>query len=137
MLPVAPLKIPATAKKFSPVTLGSIGGGVVVLLLGGFLYLRSRKKAQAKLAEIEARLESEQNAALTAGLDEMGGDEEGMAEIDGSGAVPELQPAKQFQLAPIMTSKAEVLTKFIVGEAQKDPAALSRIVRTWLNEAKK
>lgn len=40
-----------------------------------------------------------------------------------------------FKLSPIEVSKTELLTKQVHEQVEKDPAALARIVRTWLNES--
>jgi flagellar biosynthesis/type III secretory pathway M-ring protein FliF/YscJ len=38
------------------------------------------------------------------------------------------------KLAPIMTTKSQVLTNKVGEEAQKDPAALAKVLRSWLND---
>jgi flagellar biosynthesis/type III secretory pathway M-ring protein FliF/YscJ len=43
---------------------------------------------------------------------------------------------ESFKLPPMSTSKTEVLTKQVIEQARKDPAALAQIVRSWLNESK-
>ena len=48
---------------------------------------------------------------------------------------PGLDSPEGFNLAPIMTTKSQVLTRQVGEEAKKDPAALARVLRSWLNES--
>jgi flagellar M-ring protein FliF len=135
MLPATPSKAPEKPSKFSPVMIGSAVGGVVVLALVAFFFLRSRK-AKARQAEIEAELESARNREIAEAESAETSDETTVSEVAEGEKIPGLEAPKPFTLAPPMTTKADVLTKHIAAEAQKDPAALARIIRSWLNEAK-
>ena len=41
---------------------------------------------------------------------------------------------QSLKIPNVKTKKAEVLTKHITEEAEKDPATMAQLLRTWLNE---
>ena len=122
-----------TPPKFSTPLIGGIAGGVVLLLVAVLFAARSMKKARAgKQAQLAAATETvgshgnaehlPESAQLSAGAQKAA---DVLAAITG-----------QAQSAPaIAGSNAELLTKQLIEEAKKDPAALAQIVRTWLNES--
>lgn len=123
--PTANNRPSAPLQRLSPVLLAGIAGGVIVLAAAVFFLLRRRKlRAHASLpAELAA------GHSAKAALSGPGGN----AVLEAS-----VLPAPDaIKLAPIMNTKSQVLTKQVGEEAQKDPAALARVLRTWLNETAK
>ncbi len=115
------------ANKFSPVMLGSIGGGALLVLVLGFFFLKSRKKKKAQL-ELQKQLAAAQAAKAIASQSHDGSKEH-------SDSAPTLDDlAEALKLPAGGNTKTEILTRQVNEQAHKDPAALAHIVRTWLNE---
>ncbi len=121
------------ARKFSPVMIGSAAG--VLLLLGGlgFVFYRKNKATQARIAEMQKQLAAaEEPQKSRVGERELTG---GQKSVDGATQQSSLESATEmFQLKPIGVTKVEVLAKQVHDQVAKDPAALARIVRSWLKE---
>lgn len=129
MVPTKPA-LPA-ANKFSPVVLGSIGGGVLLVALVGF-FLMKRKKASAA-AKLREELEAAQRmAALAAGPAATDPTEPGAITSGTKHAISSTEDIIALNAAPI--TKTELLTRQVTEQVEKDPASLARIIRTWLNE---
>ena len=121
-----------------PVLIGCGAALLVLLGLVGFLLLRAQRKARARMAEMQAQLTAASQAAQEATQNQLA------AEAGGTPSMPVAEPASfarhiaeaggDFKLPPVLTTKTEVLTKQLTDEAQKDPAVLAQIIRTWLNE---
>jgi len=121
-------------QKFSPLLIGSVTIGA--LLLGGiaFMFFRNHKATKARIAAMQAQLTAAPDA------------QKGLAQNPEQGSEQPLNdPSTQqhalgtadpmFKLSPIEVSKTELLTKQVHEQVEKDPAALARIVRTWLSES--
>jgi flagellar M-ring protein FliF len=121
----APAK-PAT--KFTPVVIGSIaGGGLLVLLLGFFLLRKGKKgKHSSEVEELKKQLAAARATPVAPALNS------GEDKVSVSASLENLQEA--FKLPEGGTTKTEILTRQVNDQAHKDPAALAQIVRTWLNE---
>jgi flagellar M-ring protein FliF len=117
---------PAPMKRLSPAVLGSIGGAVLLLAALAFMFYRKRKTAQIGAPGMPVEIASGASRHALSEPEKGGGSESSVAA--GSDA---------FKLAPIMTTKSQILTKQVGEEAQKDPAALARVLRSWLNESAK
>jgi flagellar M-ring protein FliF len=141
MKPVAPPTHAVPLGK-QPAVLVGAGSGFLIILLAVLALLGSRRKSRAALAELQKQLEAAQSA-----LQEM------IIKESVESAEPQPEPAlvsaaqdglskqmaeirESFKLPPMSTSKTEVLTKQVIEQARKDPAALAQIVRSWLNESK-
>jgi flagellar M-ring protein FliF len=122
-------------QKFSPLVMGSIGIGVLLLAGVGFMLFRNHKATKARIAAMQAQLaaaaneqkalaQSSQSATEQKSVDEAGNQQHALGGGD-----------SVFKLSPIEVSKTELLTKQVHEQVEKDPAALARIVRTWLNES--
>lgn len=122
-------------QKLSPLVLGSVAIGVLLLGGVGFMLFRNQKATKARMAAMQAQLaaaaetqkslaRASESGAEQKSLDEASGQQ---AAIGGGDSV--------FKLTPIEISKTELLTKQVHEQVEKDPAALARIVRTWLNES--
>jgi flagellar M-ring protein FliF len=134
---------PQTAGPKLPIPLPYLAGGAGILLLllvVGFLQIRSHGRAKAKLIALQKQL-----AAGSAGTDGRGARRQLSMDSEPSRSVSEEGEAREtqrklaevresFHLPPVLTSKTEILTKQLTEEAQKDPIALAQIVRSWLNE---
>jgi flagellar M-ring protein FliF len=112
------------SQKFSPLVIASVAAALILLAAVAFFFLRKRKNTPQRPA-MPAELASAPPArhALSDSEPEM--------------TAAELATGDAFKLAPIMTTKSQVLTKQLAEEAQKDPAALARVLRSWLNETVK
>lgn len=115
---------PAPPQKFPVYVAAGIAAALLLLGALAFVLYRKRRKAQSpgmapELAAASARqalAEAHRNTAPEAPLAPAG---------------------DAFKLAPLMTTKSQVLTKQVGEEANKDPAALARVLRSWLNESVK
>jgi flagellar M-ring protein FliF len=122
-------------QKFSPLLMGSVAGAL--LLLGGLGYLVFRKQSatKARIAEMQAQLaaaEEAQKKALAEAA-KNGNEQKSVDPGTGQGALE--SAGEIFKLSPIGASKSELLAKHVHEQVEKDPAALARIVRTWLSES--
>ncbi len=117
---------PAPDRKLSPLVIAGVGGAVL-LIAAAFLVFRSRKKRKLQRPAMPSELAA--GSANRHALSE--------AEKNSSTDTPLTAAGDVFKLAPIMTTKSQVLTKQVGEEAQKDPAALARVLRSWLNETRK
>ena len=123
--PVAPSR-PSASQKVSPMMIGAAAVAVLLAAAVAFLLFRRRSKRRAR-PSIPGEL-----AAGNAAKPALAG-----AGKNGPMQAPALADTDAFTLAPAMTTKSQVLTKQVGEEAQKDPAALARVLRTWLNETAK
>lgn len=122
-----------------PVMIGIGAGLLLVLGAVGFLLLRAQKRSRARMAEMQAQLAAASQATAEAAQKSLAAEASAAA-----GGTTMAEPVAfgrhiaeaggDFKLPPVLTSKTEVLTKQLTDEAQKDPAVLAQIIRTWLNE---
>ena len=110
-------------QKLSPVLLGALAGGGLLLGLGAFLFLRKRK---AQMPSIEAQAARDSIASAPQA------DQRQVEDRTGA-SLP--APQEVLSLKPITTTKVELLTKHLTEQAEKDPASFARIVRTWLDDS--
>lgn len=126
--PAASAPHPAPATRFSPVVLGSVGGGVLLLAAIGFILYKRSKKNKSQLAEIQKELAAAR--ATPVSLPESSESSE-----DKGRQPPTIENlAEVYKLPEGGNTKTEVLTRQVSEQAHRDPAALAQIVRTWLNE---
>ena len=144
--PPASLSTPAAPRPVAPNSFWTqrpvlIGGAVlfVVGLLSLFLFVQSKKRTRAVIADLQKQLQSAQAQDSGAALTPSATDNRGASDGAAPGAIdPHKQLAEMrdgFRLPQNTTTKAEVLTRQVTEEARKDPVALAQIVRTWLNES--
>lgn len=139
MLPPAPIKKTAPPRfKFSPVVAASVAVAVLLLVLVALVMKRGKQQTNAKLAQMRAQLRETEAAAVARAKElqeQLEQERNERANQESAAQQPKLHPNREpFQLAPPMTTKSEILTKHISSEATRDPAALSKIIRSWLNE---
>jgi flagellar M-ring protein FliF len=131
----APVTRPQPSPKFLPMLI-NIGAGVLLLAILGFAIYRSRRKAAARLADMEAQL----SAANTGELAALAGEDMIAEQTNANSetkAISVPDGAANFELSPMLTTRTEVLTKHVAEQARKDPAALAQIIRTWLNDSER
>jgi flagellar M-ring protein FliF len=132
--PATPKAAPVLWKQ--PVVLA--GGGVVLLVLlgAGLLIATSRRKARAAMAELQKQLEAAQSAPPLVSEAAVETAPHPLAvSAPQDGFLKQMPEAREpFRLPPLTTTKTEVLTRQVIEEARKDPAALAQIIRSWLNE---
>lgn len=116
------------AQKFSPMLMAGVAGGALLLIAIAVFLLRKRAKRSIRHPEMPSQL-----VAADTAHDPLAAPEE--PKLDISGAPIGLETAEAFNLAPMMTTKSQVLTRQVGEEAKKDPAALARVLRSWLNES--
>jgi flagellar M-ring protein FliF len=122
------------SQRFSPLLIGSVAIGV--LLLGGvaFMLFRNQKATKARIVAMRAQLAAAADAQKSlAQTPEQANEQKSLDDPANQQAIGGGDP--NFKLAPIEVSKTELLTKQVHEQVEKDPAALARIVRTWLNES--
>ncbi|MBV9081219.1 MAG: hypothetical protein JOZ62_00980, partial [Acidobacteriaceae bacterium] len=122
-------------RKFSPMLIGGIGGGVLILGVLAFFFLRKRRAAKAEPPEMPQQLESGSAGPAELGWSGAAAGQQQQVEGLSSPGLGIPQAEHGINLPPLMTSKTEILTRQVNEQVEKDPAALARIVRTWLNEA--
>lgn len=134
---VSPKTVPGAGKpqKFSPLVIGSAGIGVLLLAGVGFMLFRNHKATKARIAAMQKQLAAAADTQKAlAQASEPGGEPKSLDEAGSrQQALGGSDPV--FKLSPIEVSKTELLTKQVHEQVEKDPAALARIVRTWLNES--
>ncbi len=134
---VSPKTVPGAGKpqKFSPLVIGSVGVGVLLLAGVGFMLFRNHKATKARIAAMQKQLAAAADAQKSlAQSSEPGSESKSLDEAASQQhALGSSDPV--FKLSPIEVSKTELLTKQVHEQVEKDPAALARIVRTWLNES--
>ncbi len=123
----APGSHSSPAQKFSPMMIAAGAGAAVLLIAIAFFAFRGRAKRSVHGPEMHTRLPAAELADESLAAPEE-------PKIDAPVA-PGLESAEGFNLAPIMTTKSQVLTKQVGEEAKKDPAALARVLRSWLSES--
>lgn len=142
MNPPAPA-VPKTAPVLwkQPAILIGAGAALLVLLGAGALFAFTRRKARRAMAELQKQLEAAQAAPVLPVAEAVPSVEEPVQPPALSGPSDALfkqmsEVRETFRLPPLSTTKTEVLTKQVIEEARKDPAALAQIIRSWLNEGK-
>ncbi|HEX3681635.1 MAG TPA: flagellar basal-body MS-ring/collar protein FliF [Bryobacteraceae bacterium] len=116
---------PAPTQRLSPFVLGGTGGAILLLAGVGFFVYRNRRKRKG------------QRPTMPSELAAAGSSRHVLRESEKSLETPLAGASDVFKLAPMMTTKSQVLTKQVGEEAQKDPAALARVLRSWLNDTAK
>jgi len=114
-----------------------IGAGAAVFLLiatvaAAFWSLRRRRRR----AEVSVRraVESGAEPAAIEGETSVSEVQKQLAEQLEMKKRLEEEAVKELKLPKVKTKKVEVLAKHLGEEAEKDPAAMARVMRTWLNE---
>jgi len=110
---------------------------LALVMVVAFLFLRAARRrkrltmvaAEQALPEAERSVpEIEEGEAVASKM------EEKLAEQAALKAQLEQEALKSLKAPPVKTKKTEVLTKHIAEEAEKDPAAMAKLIRTWLEE---
>lgn len=113
--------------------LAAIGGGALLALVLGalFLIMRARNRARVEMAaELAGGYRKELAGSAEAVQHEM---EARLAEQAAQKARQAAEVLASFKLPAVTTQKTEVLAKHIVEETKKDPQAMAHVVRSWLN----
>jgi flagellar M-ring protein FliF len=142
--PVAAHPSPTVAfdwRKQMPIIIGVAAGAVVVIALGIFAILRSRKRAKAK-AHAAAELASKALPTTTKSLatTENGSAaveaqlEARMAERAAEQEKADLAALAAIKVPPVKTKKAEVLARQLRDNAKKDPSSSAHILQAWIHE---
>lgn len=114
--------------------IAGVGAGAMLVLVVGFLMMRSkmnnkkRVAAEAAAAAIEAAKPKETN--VQSAQKDL---EARMADQAGEQARRDAEAMLQLKLPEVQTKKTEVIKKHIAAEAKKDPTAMAQVVRSWLN----
>jgi len=143
--PAAPVSAhPAPAvgfdwRKQMPIVIGAAAGAVIVIALGIFAVVRSRKRAAAK-----KRADAEMaNRALAAGKPPAPGVgaasmeqqlEARMAERAAEQEQADLAALAAIKVPPVKTKKAEVLAKQLRENAKKDASSSAHILQAWIHD---
>lgn len=120
---------PSQPNRLSRVVLGSIGGAVLLIVVGTFFFL---KRKRAKAAVLRAELEPAKNEGALPAAEQTQHDE--TAAINGTKQPAIKSPEDLIALSMAPLTKSELLNRQVSEQAEKDPASLARIIRTWLNE---
>lgn len=117
-----------------PIAAGAIVS--VVLMAGVLLFLRHRKKARARAAEIEmARSLPGQSPSKVLSAATMADRVEAqMAERDLLQEQADQAAIASIKVPPIKTKKSEVLVKQLKENAKKDISASVHVLQTWIHD---
>lgn len=141
----APLGLPSwleqLAQKYNPLLLAGVAAGVLLTLLGGvaILFLRRRKK-KARAVSVAGVLAAPGAPAIEGpSAVETAGQklEAKLAEQEALKQQLEAEALNSFKLPQVVTKKTEVLSKYLVDVAKKDPMTAAQILRTWLSEGER
>jgi flagellar M-ring protein FliF len=115
--------------RLSPVVIGSVGAALLLMCLGAFLFLKRQK---AKAIPLQAELEEGKHEKALPAAEQAQYEEN--ASISGAKqpAIKATEDLIALNMAPL--TKSELLNRQVSEQAEKDPASLARIIRTWLNE---
>jgi flagellar biosynthesis/type III secretory pathway M-ring protein FliF/YscJ len=114
-----------------------VGAAILLALIGGTFVLRTRSKA--KRGRMEAALKTAAigaagETAPSAGIDPANNAvAKQIAARTAEQARLDAEQLMAFKVPAQKSQKTQVLSKHIATEAASDPAALARVVRTWLN----
>ena len=115
-----------------------VGLALLVFVVGAFVFLRRRRKKRKVESVSTDKALPAGAAAMPPAIEEGPGVEskmqERLAEQAALKARLEEEALKSLKLGAVKTKKTEVLTKHLADEAEKEPAAMAQLVRTWLNE---
>jgi flagellar biosynthesis/type III secretory pathway M-ring protein FliF/YscJ len=119
-----------------------VGAAALVFLLlvaaAGFVIIRKRRKTRKVKAVTTGKALPPGRQPELPAIEEGPGVEtkmqERLAEQAALKSRLEEEALKSLKLGAVKTKKTEVLTKHLVEEAEKEPAAMAQLVRTWLNE---
>lgn len=119
--------------------LGAIAGGalLVLFLLMVFIFLAMRRKRRSMevVSSGKALSAGAQGAPeLPEGPTVEEQMQERLSEHAALKAQMEAEALSSLKIPKVKTKKAEVMTKHLGDEAQKDPVAMAQLVRTWLHE---
>lgn len=113
------------------------GAGVVVVILlmaAALLSLLRKRRNKRRVTSVSTRHAIGASPELEAGADVEAQMHEQLAGQLALKEKMEKEALNSLKLPEIKTKKTEVLAKHIAEEAEKDPAAMANLVRTWLNE---
>jgi len=116
--------------------IAGIGGGAVLLLAGGLLFVLRRGRTKRSIAATAVpAIPGDEIKVLTGATPEdlQRKMEAQMAEQAALQARRDAEELMKLKMPGVSTKKTEVLTKHIAAEAQKDPALMAQVVRSWLN----
>jgi len=116
---------------------GAAAGALLLMVAGGLVFLRKRRKSKVSSVTTQkaiAAAEGDELPAIEEGPGVASKMKERLVEQASLKARLEEEALRSLKLPSVKTKKTEVLTKHISEEAQKDPAAMAQLVRTWLNE---
>ena len=119
--------------------LAGIGLGVLLLAVVGLVILRrksaaKRKAAAAAAVKMTAAIHAGSPAELPPTKEEI--EQQIQDRLDKQAADfarKEAEALMQLQMPEAQTKKSGVLTKHLIAEAKKDPAAMAQVVRAWLD----
>ncbi|MEQ1885055.1 MAG: flagellar basal-body MS-ring/collar protein FliF [Bryobacteraceae bacterium] len=137
--PFSNLPLPPWAQKLvgtkNFLVIAGIGAGAIVLLLGLgiFFFLRSRKKKAIVAETAAAALEAKSTPALITPEEMEKQFEARMAEHAALQAKQQAEELMKLKVPEVSTKKTDILTKHISEETKKDPIAMAQVVRSWLN----
>ncbi|HLK68543.1 MAG TPA: flagellar basal-body MS-ring/collar protein FliF [Bryobacteraceae bacterium] len=114
-----------------------VGGAVLVLLLiGGFVFLHKRKKRAAAEMTGPAALAAGSGQPDKAAIGESAEQtiESKLAERDALQEKADALALNSLKIAPVITKTSEVLAKHLREKVAKDPEISAQILRTWIRE---
>ena len=112
------------------------GAGAVLLLAVVAVILARRLRGRRVTAAIEGKTALPPGTAAAAEEAQSYKDRL-QQEIANQAAIKDRQEKElmnSLKLPPVSTKKADVLAKHLVEEAKKDPAVVTQLIRTWINE---
>jgi flagellar M-ring protein FliF len=137
--PVAGFLTPLKLNQKTLLIGGGALGGLVILAIGAFLFLRKRRKNRVPVqpttpAALPSSVAPNTSTALTAAGQVESQIESQLAERDALQAKMDAQALSSLKLAPVITKKAEVFAKHLREKIAKEPEISAQILRSWIRE---
>jgi flagellar M-ring protein FliF len=112
----------------NPAILGGVAGGVLLAVIALIVILKKRGKAARSNVEMTEEIEGSIHAGGAGPLIEAR-----VASNSGDRARQDAEGLAALKLTEAKSNKSELLTKHLSAEALEHPAAVAKVVRTWLN----
>jgi flagellar M-ring protein FliF len=137
--PVAGLPIPLKLDQKTLMIGGGALGGLLILFIAAFLFLRKRRKNRVPAqpttpAALPSAGAPNVSTALAAPGQVESQIESQLAERDALQAKMDAQALSSLKLAPVITKKAEVFAKHLREKISKEPEISAQILRSWIRD---
>jgi flagellar biosynthesis/type III secretory pathway M-ring protein FliF/YscJ len=126
-------RLPIDQKLLLPV---AVAAGLLLLIFIGVVILLLRSRKKSRTAEAQPALPAGQGdtKAIDKGLSPVAQMEAMIAERENQQRLAEAEAINTLKLPPVVTKKAEVLTKHLRENIKKEPALAAQVLVGWMRE---